>query len=96
MQKSRKPQHTSIGLSHRLLALAQATAREFNALAADHGVADRATVMAGLPRQRLTEMRALYTLHAPPANTRIEAITPRADAVINQRAFKPVASQREA
>lgn len=43
--------------------LVSAGVRTFNALATDRALAQRAAVIAALPRQRLAELRALYTTH---------------------------------
>lgn len=73
MAKTRQPQNTSARLAARVLALASAATREINALAADHALAQRAAMMAALPRQRLAELRALYTTHDTMlANARVD------------------------
>jgi hypothetical protein len=61
MPKTRKPQATSARLTARALLLANGAMRAFDALAADLALAQRATAVAALQRQRLTELRALYT-----------------------------------
>lgn len=63
MAKTRKSQDTSARLAARVLVLANATVRTFNALAAERALAQRAAITAALPRQRLAELRALYTTH---------------------------------
>jgi len=47
-----------------VLLLANGTIRAFDELAADRALAQRATAVAALPRQRLTELRALYMTEA--------------------------------
>ena len=59
-----KPQDTSALFATRVLVLANAAVQEFNALAADRALAQRAATAAALPRQRLAELRALYTAQA--------------------------------
>jgi hypothetical protein len=65
MAKTRQPQDTSARLAARVLVLANAAIRTFDALAADRALAQLATTKAALPRQRLAELRALYTTHDP-------------------------------
>ena len=64
MPKTRKPQDTSPRLTARVLLLANGAMRAFDELAADRALAQRATAVAALPRQRLTELRALYMQEA--------------------------------
>ena len=61
MAKTRPPQNTSTRLAARVSTLAHTAMRTLNALAADRALAQRAALTAALPRQRLTELRALYT-----------------------------------
>lgn len=61
MATTRQPQNTSMRLAARFWTLASTTVRTINALAADRALAQRAATMAALPRQRLGEVRALYT-----------------------------------
>ena len=61
MVKIRQPQHMSALLTVRALMLANAAARAFNTLAAERALAQRAATMAAVPRERLAEVRALYT-----------------------------------
>jgi len=63
MAKTRQPQNTSTRLAARFNLLARTAVRTFNALSADRALAQRAATTAALPRQRLTELRALYTTH---------------------------------
>ena len=75
MTKSRKPQDTSARFATRVLVLANAAVQEFNALAADRALAQRAAIAAALPRQRLAELRALYTAQAAlPENARVHKL----------------------
>ena len=61
MAKTRQPQNTSTRLAGRFWRLASTAVRTINALAADRALAQRAATMAALPRQRLAEVRGLYT-----------------------------------
>ena len=61
MAKTRQSQNTSTRLAGRFWRLASTVVRTINALAADRALAQRAATMAALPRQRLAEVRGLYT-----------------------------------
>ena len=61
MAKTRQPKNTSTRLAGRFWRLASTVVRTINALAADRALAQRAATMAALPRQRLAEVRGLYT-----------------------------------
>ncbi len=61
MAKTRQPQNTSPRLAARVSMLAHAAVRALDVLAAERALAQRAAVAAALPRQRLAELRGLYT-----------------------------------
>lgn len=61
MAKTRTSQDASARLAARLRVVANGAVQAFNALAADRALAQRAAATAALPRQRLAELRALYT-----------------------------------
>lgn len=73
MPKAEKSRYAAAQLAARACVLANAAVRAFNALAADRALAQRAATAAALPRQRLTELRALYTTHeSVPASARVD------------------------
>lgn len=77
MVKTTKPQDRSARLATRVLVLANGAMRAFNELAAERELAQRAAAAAALPRQRLAELRALYTTHdTPAASARIDRAAP--------------------
>ena len=77
MAKTGKPHDTSAQLATRVLVLANGAMRAFNELTAERDLAQRAAAAAALPRQRLAELRALYTTHdTPAAGARIARAAP--------------------
>lgn len=60
MTTSMQTQNESIPLAIRVSTLVDAAVRSISRLAEDQARAQRAATLAGLPRQRLPELRALY------------------------------------
>ncbi len=76
MTKTRKSADTPARPGARVLVLANTTVRVCSALAADGALAREAAVKASLPRQRLAELRALYTAQETmPDGGRVDANT---------------------
>jgi hypothetical protein len=65
MAKTRQTRNAPTRLTGCFLTLAHAAVRTLNALAADRALAQRAATMAAQPRERLAELRGLYTTHEP-------------------------------
>jgi hypothetical protein len=59
-------------LASRVSILVDAAVRTVRKLADDRARAQRAAILAGLPRQRLSELRALYTEEAIPVRSQVQ------------------------